>query len=62
MTKRKSYAKLEECYKMPNMLDIQLDSYRDFLQLDVSKAKRKKEGLEAAFKEVFPIETPDGEY
>ncbi len=62
MQKRKSYAKLDECYKLPNMLEIQLNSYTDFLQLDVPKAKRKKEGLEAAFREVFPIETPDGEY
>jgi len=62
MQKRKSYAKLAECYKLPNMLEIQLDSYADFLQLDVPKAKRKKEGLEAAFREVFPIETTDGEY
>ena len=62
MQKRKSYAKLEECYRLPNMLEIQLNSYYDFLQLDVPKAKRKKEGLEAAFREVFPIETPDGEY
>ncbi|MDD5428862.1 MAG: DNA-directed RNA polymerase subunit beta [Candidatus Omnitrophica bacterium] len=62
MIKRKSYAKLEECYKLPNMLEIQLNSYYDFLQLDVPKSKRKKEGLEAAFREVFPIETPDGEY
>ncbi|MFA6320747.1 MAG: DNA-directed RNA polymerase subunit beta [Candidatus Omnitrophota bacterium] len=62
MIKRKSYAKLEECYKLPNMLEIQLNSYYDFLQLDTPKGKRKKEGLEAAFREVFPIETPDGEY
>ena len=62
MTKRKSYAKLEECYKLPNMLDIQLDSYRDFLQLDIPKAKRKKEGLESAFREIYPLETPDKEY
>ncbi|MDO8525645.1 MAG: DNA-directed RNA polymerase subunit beta [Candidatus Omnitrophota bacterium] len=62
MQKRKSYAKLEECYKLPNMLEIQINSYYDFLQLDIPRAKRKKEGLEAAFREVFPIETPDGEY
>ena len=62
MQKRKSYAKLEECYRLPNMLEIQLNSYYDFLQLEIPKAKRKKEGLEAAFREVFPIETPDGEY
>jgi DNA-directed RNA polymerase subunit beta len=44
------------------MLDIQLDSYEQFLQSDTPKSKRKNEGLESAFREVFPIETPDKEY
>ena len=62
MIKRKSYAKIEECYELPNLLDIQLDSYKEFLQTDVPKAKRKNTGLESAFREVFPIENTDGEY
>ncbi len=62
MLKRKSYAKIEECYKLPNLLDIQLRSYYEFLQLDVPKTKRKNRGLESAFMEVFPIETADGGY
>ncbi|MCX5685926.1 MAG: DNA-directed RNA polymerase subunit beta, partial [Candidatus Omnitrophica bacterium] len=62
MAKRKSYAKLEECYRLPNMLEIQLNSYEQFLQKDIPRSKRKNEGLESAFREVFPLETPDGEY
>jgi DNA-directed RNA polymerase subunit beta len=62
MIKRKSYQKIEECYKLPNMLEVQLDSYEEFLQKDIPKSKRKNQGLESAFREVFPIETPDGEY
>ena len=62
MIKRKSYARIEECYELPNLLEIQLNSYREFLQQDVPKAKRKNSGLESAFREIFPIETPDGEY
>jgi len=62
MLKRKSYAKIEECFKLPNLLDIQLDSYRHFLQLDTPKTKRMNQGIESAFREVFPIETADGEY
>ncbi|MDP3790678.1 MAG: DNA-directed RNA polymerase subunit beta [Candidatus Omnitrophota bacterium] len=62
MLKRKSYAKIEECYDLPNLLDIQLDSYKEFLQADVAKTKRKNIGLESAFREVFPIENSDGEY
>ncbi|MBN2453318.1 MAG: DNA-directed RNA polymerase subunit beta [Candidatus Omnitrophica bacterium] len=62
MAKRKNYAKLAECYKLPNLLAIQLDSYADFLQKDVPKSKRENRGLESAFREVFPIQSPDGEY
>ncbi len=62
MTKRKSYAKIAECFEMPNLLDIQLHSYEEFLQTDIAKAKRKNQGLESAFREVFPIESADGEY
>jgi len=62
MEKRKSYAKIEECYKLPNLLEVQLNSYEEFLQNDVPKTKRKNQGLESAFREAFPIETPDGEY
>ncbi len=62
MLKRKSYAKIEECYEIPNLLDIQIDSYREFLQADVPRSKRKNEGMESAFREVFPIENANGEY
>jgi len=62
MIKRKSYAKIAECFELPNLLEIQLNSYREFLQSDTPKTKRKNQGLESAFREVFPIETPDGEY
>ena len=62
MTKRRSYAKIEECYRLPNLLDVQLESYRDFLQAGVPKSKRENRGLESAFREVFPIESSDGEY
>ncbi|MFH1593624.1 MAG: DNA-directed RNA polymerase subunit beta, partial [Candidatus Omnitrophota bacterium] len=62
MPKRKSYAKIEECYKLPNLLEIQLASYREFLQSGLPKSKRGNRGLESAFKEVFPIQSLDGEY
>ncbi len=62
MIKRKSFAKIKECYEIPNLLEVQTRSYEDFLQKDTSKTKRKNQGLESAFREVFPIESPDGEY
>ncbi len=53
--KRKSYSKIPEIKKVPNLLSVQIDSFRDFLQPDVDPMKRKDEGLQRVFKEVFPI-------
>ena len=59
MTKRKTFAKINEIYEMPNLLHVQTDSYRDFLQLGVASSQRKSQGLQEVFLEIFPIETPD---
>ncbi|MFH0738603.1 MAG: DNA-directed RNA polymerase subunit beta [Candidatus Omnitrophota bacterium] len=56
MIKRKSFAKFKEVYGLPNLLDIQLDSYREFLQIDIAPAERKYQGLQEVFVEMFPIE------
>ncbi|HKI96874.1 MAG TPA: DNA-directed RNA polymerase subunit beta [bacterium] len=40
---------------MPNLLNMQLESYERFLQKDVSPDQRRPEGLEAVFRSVFPI-------
>ena len=61
MIKRKSYGKIREFYEVPHLLEIQLWSYAEFLQKDIPKTKRKDQGLEGAFREVFPIESPNGE-
>ncbi len=60
--KRKDYAKLPDLFEMPNLLDIQVKSFIDFLQTDVPKSKRERNGLEEVFHEFFPIETTDGAY
>ncbi|MBN1526490.1 MAG: DNA-directed RNA polymerase subunit beta, partial [Candidatus Omnitrophica bacterium] len=62
MTKRKSYAKIDECVDLPHLLEMQTHSYSEFLQTDVPKTKRKNQGLESAFREVFPMASADGEY
>lgn len=59
MAKRKSFGKLKEMYDLPNLLDMQLGSYRDFLQMDVPAADRKRQGLQEVFEEIFPIENQD---
>jgi len=62
MMKRQNYAKIKECYRLPNLVDIQLESYEKFLQLHVPKNKRLDNGLESLFREVFPIESATGDY
>ncbi len=61
-SRRHSYGRLKDTYKLPNLIKIQLDSYADFLQMDVSKTKRKNRGLEAIFRGVFPIISLGGVY
>ncbi|NQT75942.1 MAG: DNA-directed RNA polymerase subunit beta [Candidatus Omnitrophica bacterium] len=60
MTKRKNFAKLKEVIRIPYLLDVQKESYADFLQADKPKTKRRRQGLQAVFEEVFPIESNDG--
>ncbi len=40
---------------MPNLLDVQLSSYENFLQREVSTGERKNIGLQAVFNSIFPI-------
>ena len=60
--KRKDFSKLRQVYSIPHLLEIQLDSYKEFLQQDTPRNKRKPYGLQQVFEEVFPIESYDGEY
>ena len=59
-SERINFGKIKEVIAPPNLIEIQLDSYREFLQTDVSPSKRKNTGLQAVFTEVFPIESYDG--
>src|SRR3970040_1723936 len=45
---------------MPNLLNMQLESYDRFLQKDLAPDQRKNEGLEAGFRSVFPISNFSG--
>ncbi|HNX81211.1 MAG TPA: DNA-directed RNA polymerase subunit beta [Candidatus Omnitrophota bacterium] len=59
MTKRKNFAKLREVYDLPNLLDLQVESYKEFLQIDVPPSERKYLGLQEVFADMFPIENND---
>jgi DNA-directed RNA polymerase subunit beta len=55
-TVKKDFSKFGTFFDIPNLLSIQLDSFREFLQYDTPVEARKNEGLQAVFHEVFPIE------
>ncbi len=59
MIKRKNFAKIKEVYELPDLLDVQLDTYREFLQMDVPAGEKKNQGLQEVFGEIFPIENSD---
>ena len=55
IVQRKSFSKISSAVEIPDLLEIQLKSYRDFLQDDLAPNKRKKQGLQEAFVSLFPI-------
>ena len=59
MSERTYFGSIKEAIEPPNLIEVQANSYVDFLQKDVPYSKRKSQGLQAVFKEVFPIESYD---
>ena len=52
---RKDFGKRPPVLDVPNLLQIQIDSYREFLQEGSRQSTRAEHGLHAALKSVFPI-------
>ncbi len=52
---RKNFGRIGDAAPMPNLIQVQKDSYEQFLQRFVKSEDRKIEGLEAVFRSVFPI-------
>src|SRR3982750_1927677 len=52
---RKTFAKIAKIIDIPNLIDIQKQSYEKFLQKDIALEKRDDIGLQGVFKSVFPI-------
>lgn len=52
---RVSFGKTKHLAEQPDLLDIQLESFREFFQLETTPDKRNVEGLFRVFKENFPI-------
>ena len=59
MAERRYFGKIEEVIEPPNLIEVQSKSYEDFLQKDIAPSQRTETGLQAVFKEVFPITSYD---
>ena len=57
---RKDFGKLTNAMDVPYLLEIQVESYREFLQDKAAPAKRVNKGLHTAFQSVFPIVSYSG--
>lgn len=55
MRERISFRRFEPAMEPPDLLSIQFESFKEFLQDDVPPAKRREVGLQAAFKANFPV-------
>ncbi len=57
----RNFSKFTDNFPLPQLLDIQLESYVNFLQCTTPAEKRADQGLEEVFREVFPLESYDGQ-
>lgn len=56
---RVSYSGKKEIIDLPNLIEIQIKSYDQFLQADVFAEERESVGLQEVFNEIFPIKSYD---
>src|SRR5881275_3024855 len=56
----RDFSKIGDAMPIPNLIHVQLAAYQRFLQKDTDPNKRKNEGIETLLREVFPIESYDG--
>jgi DNA-directed RNA polymerase subunit beta len=52
---RHDFSKIKTAARIPNLIEIQRDSYNRFLQMDLLPEEREPQGLQAVFRSVFPI-------
>ncbi|MCP4634698.1 MAG: DNA-directed RNA polymerase subunit beta [candidate division Zixibacteria bacterium] len=52
---RKTFSKIPEVAEIPHLLEVQMGSFRNFLQRDIPADKRKSVGLQGVFEGIFPI-------
>ena len=61
MADRKNFGQLTDIIEAPDLIELQTNSYADFLQQGVAPSRRKKIGLQAVLGEAFPVESYDGQ-
>jgi DNA-directed RNA polymerase subunit beta len=52
---RHDFSKISTAVRIPNLIEIQRESYNRFLQMDLLPEERENTGLQAVFRSVFPI-------
>src|SRR4030042_6304498 len=52
---RRNFGKIGKTIDIPNLIEVQKQSYERFLQKDVPAEERKEFGLQSPFKSIFPI-------
>ena len=57
---RVSFGNLKDIITPPYLIEMQTNSFREFLQADVAPNERNDVGLESVFRRAFPIESYDG--
>ncbi|MGE5664649.1 MAG: DNA-directed RNA polymerase subunit beta, partial [Deltaproteobacteria bacterium] len=58
--KRVDLSKIDKVLEIPNLIQVQHESYNEFLQLNVPVERRKDTGLQTVFKSIFPIADYNG--
>lgn len=56
-----NFSKIGRVIDIPDLLEMQKKSFKDFLQIDVDPKNREIKGIQAAFVDVFPIESANGQ-
>src|SRR5574340_1838034 len=53
---RLDFAKIQGSIQIPNLIEVQKNSYQRFLQMDLLPSEREDTGLQSVFASVFPIQ------
>ena len=61
LVERLNFGRKKERGTKPHFLEFHLDSYEEFLQAKEAPNNRKDKGLESAFREIFPVESSNGD-